>query len=131
MTLESARGAVRAQRSSHRYATPGAGNDLRADRSSLTGVVCETHPDAALRAFGLWPVALASTTSSDALPCALIATACARGQTVPPADGAHGAVDAWIDLLPLAWSGLGGLGDVPERRPEASRVGSPRRGLRT
>src|SRR4051794_29611903 len=130
MTLEPARGAVRAQRSSHRHATPGTGNDLRDDRSGLTGVVCETHPDAGLRAFGLWPVAMASTTSSDALPCALIARACARGQTVQPADGRTARVDAWMDL-PLAWSGLRGLGDVRERRPEASRVGSPRRGLST
>ena len=36
---------------------------LHIDRSGVSGVVCETYPDAALRQFGLWPDGLASTTS--------------------------------------------------------------------
>ena len=34
-------------------------SDLTVDRSGLTGVICETYSDAALRQFGLWPDGLA------------------------------------------------------------------------
>ena len=37
--------------------------DLPIDRSGMTGVVCETYPDAALRRFGLWPEGLANEAS--------------------------------------------------------------------
>jgi predicted RNase H-like nuclease len=34
-------------------------SNLTVDRSGVTGVICETYPDAALRQFGLWPQGLA------------------------------------------------------------------------
>lgn len=37
--------------------------DLAVDRSGLTGTVCETYPDAALRLFGLWPEKLPRSAS--------------------------------------------------------------------
>jgi predicted RNase H-like nuclease len=37
--------------------------ELPVDRSGMTGVVCETYPDAALRRFGLWPESLPRVTS--------------------------------------------------------------------
>lgn len=34
-------------------------SNLTVDRSGMTGAICETYPDAALRQFGLWPQGLA------------------------------------------------------------------------
>jgi hypothetical protein len=39
---------------------------LTVDRSGVTGAICETYPDAALRQFGLWPQGLAPRTSYKA-----------------------------------------------------------------
>jgi hypothetical protein len=113
-------------------------SDLMVDRSGVTGVICETYPDAALRQFGLWPASLPPRVSYkskddpavrhkiveglrhraqwltfsqadaalleesddclDALLCALVARACAKKLTIPPADRALASVEGWIHV---------------------------------